>query len=61
MLDDIRDELNPRTASVAVVFFLVAVLLCVLQAAAHHIYLYFARRGFVAKDVHAVSGVGVDA
>jgi ABC-type spermidine/putrescine transport system permease subunit II len=34
MLGDIRDELNPRTAAVAVIFFVVAVLLCLLQAAA---------------------------
>ncbi len=34
MLDDIRDELNPRTAAVAVIFFAVAVLLCLLQATA---------------------------
>lgn len=44
MLDDIRDELNPRTASVAVIFFVVAVLLCVLQAAVRHGRNYLVRR-----------------
>jgi ABC-type spermidine/putrescine transport system permease subunit II len=33
MLDDIRDELNPRTASVAVIFFVTAVLHGLLQVA----------------------------
>ena len=41
MFDDIRDELNPRTAAVAVIFFVVAVLLCLLNGVAtrgrHHL------------------------
>jgi putative spermidine/putrescine transport system permease protein len=44
MLDDIRDELNPRTAAVAVIFFVVAVLLCLLQAMAVRGRAYFVRR-----------------
>jgi ABC-type spermidine/putrescine transport system permease subunit II len=49
MLDDIRDTLNPRTASVAVIFFLTAVLLCALQATAQRIHSYVALRRFELK------------
>jgi putative spermidine/putrescine transport system permease protein len=62
MLDDIRDTLNPRTASVAVIFFLVAVLLCLLQAAAQRIHSYVALRRFEAnKNKHVTSGIEVEA
>jgi putative spermidine/putrescine transport system permease protein len=62
MLDDIRDQINPRTASVAVIFFLAAVLLCLLQAAVQRIHSYFALRRFdVKKDARVTSGVEVEA
>ena len=62
MLDDIRDTLNPRTASVAVVFFLAAVLLCLLQAAAQRIRERIAVRRFAAVEAkHLRSGIEVEA
>jgi putative spermidine/putrescine transport system permease protein len=62
MLDDIRDTLNPRTASVAVVFFLVAVLLCLLQAVAQRIHSYYALRRFEPTKRAAVTpGIEVEA
>ena len=62
MLDDIRDQINPRTAPVAVIFFLAAVLLCLLQAAAQRIHSYFALRRFeLKKDAQITSGVEVEA
>lgn len=62
MLDDIRDTLNPRTASVAVIFFLAAVLLCLLQAVAQRIHSHVALRRFEpAKRTPAASGIEVEA
>ena len=62
MLDDIRDTLNPRTASVAVIFFLAAVLLCLLQAVVQRIHSYVALHRFEpAKRAPAASGIEVEA
>jgi ABC-type spermidine/putrescine transport system permease subunit II len=62
MLDDIRDQINPRTASVAVIFFLAAVLLCLVQAVARRVHSYFALRRFELKnDAQLTSAVEVEA
>ena len=57
MLDDIRDELNPRTASVAVIFFVTAVLLCLLQVAVQRGRAYVIRRRNVSQPSQTIAAM----